>query len=414
MTRIARRARRCAAAALSLAAVAACRDSGTGPAGVPASLVVLDGGEQATAAGRTLDAPVRFAVRDRLGNGVAGVAVAMKASGGGTLEGATAGVVTRTTGADGTVAAPAWTLARSVVPQSVVATAGARLAATATATVRTSFDIDVRFVGSATPAQQAAFTAAAARLRGIIVGDQPPVTVESVLDISDFCGVRGLPNFTGTIDDIVIYAQVAPIDGVGRILAQAGPCVVRDETSGRLPLVGIMAFDAADVAALAAKGALVDVVLHEMIHVLGFSAGFFNYFGIATALGTTDPAFTGANGWRSCRDAGGEVACAGGVPIENVGGAGTAGSHWRETTFQSELMTGYMTGTVRPLSAITVGAFRDLGYEVNYDARDTYVLGAALSGGSLPAVAGDEWERVIAPRVVVSRDGTRRRLLETP
>jgi hypothetical protein len=85
--------------------------------------------------------------------------------------------------------------------------------------------------------------------------------------------------------------------------------------------------------------------------------------GIFTTLGLAAGGFfTGANA----------VAAYGGpVPLENDGGAGTAGSHWDETDFapngqpmSNELMTGYLGFGDTYLSDTTVAALADLGYTV--------------------------------------------------
>jgi hypothetical protein len=68
------------------------------------------------------------------------------------------------------------------------------------------------------------------------------------------------------------------------------------------------------------------------------------------------------------------------VPVENCGpaspvpcGAGTYNSHWREPTFTTELMTGFLNGGVaNPLSRLTVASLEDLGYGVNYAGADNY------------------------------------------
>ena len=66
------------------------------------------------------------------------------------------------------------------------------------------------------------------------------------------------------------------------------------------------------------------------------------------------------------------------VPVESGGGAGTAYSHWRESTFGNELMTGFLNSGANPLSAFTVDQFRDLGYTVNDALADTYTFQALL------------------------------------
>jgi hypothetical protein len=84
----------------------------------------------------------------------------------------------------------------------------------------------------------------------VIVGDLPRARVDGEL-----------------IDDILILAQGAPIDGPGRILGQAGPTHVRPRSAGAaafLPVKGIMSFDTADLAKMARDGTLNDVIAHEM------------------------------------------------------------------------------------------------------------------------------------------------------
>jgi hypothetical protein len=62
------------------------------------------------------------------------------------------------------------------------------------------------------------------------------------------------------------------------------------------------------------------------------------------------------------------------VPVANTGGPGTFGGHWREAIFGNELMTGYVDDHRDPLSTLTVAAFDDMGYTVNYSAAEAYQL----------------------------------------
>ena len=52
---------------------------------------------------------------------------------------------------------------------------------------------------------------------------------------------------------------------------------------------------------------------------------------------------------------------------------------WRESVFQTELMTGYSSPGNDPISRVTIGALEDLGYEVNYNAADNYSLNTLSS-----------------------------------
>lgn len=223
-----------------------------------------------------------------------------------------------------------------------------------------AFNITVRLNGSMTPSQQAAFTNAAARWSQAIRTGLSTVSLN--LPVDD-CGT-GAPAFNGAIDDLLIDATIAPIDGVGAVLGQAGPCYNR--TSNGLPVYGVMKFDTADVADLQSEGDFDAVILHEMGHVLGFGTVWATR-GLVGA-GTGNPTFTGATALGAWQAIGG----AGAVPVEGLGGSGTADSHWRESVFNGELMTGWIDHNNNPMSTVTIAAFADLGYGVDLGAADPY------------------------------------------
>ena len=225
-----------------------------------------------------------------------------------------------------------------------------------------TFEVTLRFNGMMTPSQQAAFTSAAARWSQVIRSGLPSGSLSIP---ADGCGT-GAPALSTTIDDVYIDATIAPIDGVGSVLGQAGPCWVR--TSGGLPLYGAMKFDTADVANLEAAGDFGDVILHEMGHVLGLGT-VWSGKGLSGG-GTANPVFTGPVAGGAWQAIGGT----GPVPVENSGGPGTVDSHWRESVFDGELMTGYIDHLRNPLSAVTIGALSDLGYGVDLGAADAYGL----------------------------------------
>ena len=67
------------------------------------------------------------------------------------------------------------------------------------------------------------------------------------------------------------------------------------------------------------------------------------------------------------------------VPVANTGGTGTVDAHWREAHMGREAMTGFInTGSVNPLSSITVGAMKDMGYVVDLTKADAYTVSATL------------------------------------
>jgi hypothetical protein len=247
---------------------------------------------------------------------------------------------------------------------------------------QSAYKIDLRFFGRATSAsEQVLFTNAAARIEKIVVG-APPVVDATGADPAKNCNATGVAVFSGTIDGIVIYASFDSIDGRGKVLAQSGPCYIRQNGSldDWRTSIGVMKFDTADVASLAASGNLQEVITHEMLHVLGFGA-FWDTTG-ANLLINYGPnvSYIGAGGIAGCKSIGGFNTCATSVPVEGTaGGDGTINSHWRESVFGNELMTGFINQGSNPLSIMTIRSLEDLGYTVDTTAADPYVKPSTLN-----------------------------------
>ena len=371
-------------------------------AGPPSQLAVVSGNGQRVYAGRSAQ-PVVLSVRDQYGNGIPGATVSFDATGGGRVASVSAVTI-----ADGSVTSPVWTMGKSVVPQQLRAVSGS-FGAVVDATIESSFDISVRFYGPGmSEAHQALFTAAAQRISAMVVGDLPGVSAFGV-DVARLCDVPGLPALNEVIDDVIIFASIAAIDGPGQILAQAGPCAIRSSGT-QLPVVGVMEFDGADLASMAGQGSLQDVIMHEMMHVLGIGT-YWNSGGLLRDYNTASVAYTGGQGVEGCRAQGGASICASTVPVENTGGDGTKNAHWRESVFGNELMTGYANAGGMPISRMTIGAFLDIGYAINFDAAASYQIpgttSAAGSGASFSITGARRtaWERIIEPRILISNGG---------
>ena len=213
--------------------------------------------------------------------------------------------------------------------------------------------ITVKFLEGVEEARAQLFTSAAARWNKIVETAFSPL----VIDEEELTG-------------LVIEASIQPIDGELGVLGQAGPTVLLSDN--QLPAKGIMQFDLADVERLERENSLEDVILHEMGHVIGFGT-LWNRFDLIEGSGTNNPVFTGSATAREYADLLGASASRT-VPVANTGGIGTREGHWRELIFGDELMTGFLSGSNRALSRLSIAAFEDLGYEVNYDAADEYSL----------------------------------------
>lgn len=219
------------------------------------------------------------------------------------------------------------------------------------------FTITVVFLGGLTTPQKNAFKTAAKRWSKVIVGDLPDVVVNGQV-----------------IDDVQIEASGVAIDGPGGILGQAGPTHLRPASAGAakfIPAKGRMQFDTADLANMQANGTLGDVITHEMGHVLGIGT-IWTMKGLLAGGGGNNPTFTGTNAKKEYGTLKGTGPAA--VPVENTGGPGTANSHWRETVFRNELMTGFVAGPPNPMSRLTVASLKDLGYKVDLAKAEPYSL----------------------------------------
>jgi hypothetical protein len=221
------------------------------------------------------------------------------------------------------------------------------------------FTIEVRFGDGLTQRQKDAFKAAADRWTRIIVGDLPSVLVDGEV-----------------VDDLLILADGSDIDGQSGILGQAGPTRLRPAAAGTaafLPAKGRMSFDRADLRQIERNKTLVDVITHEMGHVLGIGT----IWGLKKLLkdgGTGNPTFAGKAAMAEYRTLRGPGAPTRRVPVENTGGPGTADGHWRETVFRNELMSGFIGAPGNPISRMTVASLQDLGYTVDFEAAEEYAL----------------------------------------
>ena len=222
------------------------------------------------------------------------------------------------------------------------------------------FDIVLNNIcGPLSGAETAAFAAAEATWESIITGYSDTVASNTL-----------------TIDSCI-----GPIDGPGGILGFAGPTFAKGGTTNFLYTnEGDMTFDSADTPGLG--GALADVILHEMGHVLGigtlWSSSDVGFPGFQELYVNGSGAYTGAAGLAAYNA---EFSQAGAsVPVELGGGGGTANGHWNEVDggagstgivsnvtgqdMRFELMTGWLNAPTF-ISTLTSQSMMDLGYEVD-------------------------------------------------
>lgn len=272
---------------------------------------------------------------------------------------------------------------------------GAEPEAPSPAEPTSAYAIDIRYVKPVTGAQRQAVEVAAERWRSVILGDVPSVPA----NVQANACFEGQPALSEVVDDILIFVEFAEIDGPGQVLGEAGPCFVRRDT--HLPLIGQLRLDAADLQQMERAGTLNDVIMHEMGHILGFGT-VWSRKSLVNGTAGADPYFTGEHAVAEYRHAGGMQV---GVPVENTGSTGTRDSHWRESVFGSELMTGYIGGAPNPLSEMTAASLRDLGYGVGSASAAAYATSGDVQRVLTQPIDLGARERIAKPRFEVDVRG---------
>jgi hypothetical protein len=376
---------------------------GSDPPDDPADIEIVAGNGQTAQPGHPVPIDPSVQVSNVNGRPLSGITVTFAvASGGGSVFGAVA-----TTGSDGIATVGQWNVGSSPGSNTLTATVAGLPSVTFTATTSTAvsaYTIDLRFLGSMSPSQSQAFRNARNRLEQVIVGDLANVPANRP---AGEC-LNNQPAINETIDDLLIFAEVAAIDGPGMILGQAGPCIVR--ATGNLPAIGVMQFDVADLTNLENQGLLQFVILHEMLHVIGFGSTW-SSLGLLSGSATTDPFFTGSQAVAAFNAIGGSVFVGNKVPVEGTGGPGTRNSHWRETVFKGELMTGFLNNGANPLSIVTVTSLADMGYTVDPGQADAFAIVPPFTLPSMVSGTGvlldDVWN---GPLFSIDEQGTVRRV----
>ena len=353
-------------------------------AAAPAKIAIVSGNDGNGVTGASLasfGALPSVRVTDAFNNAVAGITIVFTPGpNSGSVTGGT--VVTNDFGL---ATVGTWTLGTAPT-ETLIATSpaipGFQVVFTVMAAV-TQFNIIVRYVGDLPSArQQLAVSRAVDKWRSVITSNSGTSNVSL---LAGACGRTWLPAINESVTNVLILAQIGPIDGVGGVLGNGNTCTLH--SSSGLASVGTILFDSADLAVYETSGLIDVIVLHEMGHVLGFGT-VWSFRGVLTGRGTDEPVFTGVNAINQFNLlASGYTGRP--VPVENClllsgaprtgCGAGTRDSHWHESVFKNELMTGYLNSGVNPLSRVTVASMQDIGYSVSYVGADAFSILPSLS-----------------------------------
>ena len=347
-------------------------------------LVKVSGDQQSGVVGTLLIAPLVVRVTDTFGNPVAGSTITFgPASGDGSV------FPTQATSDSNGTAATEWTLGSSLGSQSVGASieTGATVIFTATANGVGGLAIELLFLDQPTAPQRQAFDDAVSRWAALIPGKLEPVPVNFP---AGACGSNS-PAINQVVDDLLVFVSLDSIDLAGGTLGLAQVCSAR--LSNGLPIVAHLTLDTNDIGLLEASGRLVDLILHELGHALGFGSlwvgkGFLQNPSLPANPGA-DTHFDGPSAVTAFDAIGGNAYTGQKVPVENQeGGPGNRDSHWRLAVFRNELMTGVLAAGANPLSRVTVASLGDLGYSVDEGGADAFQLNLFAA----PPAVGEEVE----------------------
>ena len=181
------------------------------------------------------------------------------------------------------------------------------------------------------------------------------------------------------LDDLFVMVAVQDFDAGPGAGVRTTVCGYRD--SSKLPLIGAIKLDPGD-RSLEERD---DLILHAFGHMLGIS-GAWKVQDLLRDPSKENPGadthFVGANAIGAFDAAGGANYQGAKVPVENDPTHGTVDGHWRESVFGMELMTSLLQTGADPLSAITILSLADVGYTVDVEAADAYILPGARASWS--------------------------------
>ncbi len=249
--------------------------------------------------------------------------------------------------------------------------------------------IDVRYLNTLTPSQQNAVTAAADKWMHALSKNLGDFRFKSA---AADC-FPDEPALDETHHNLLLFVSVGEIDGPGGSFAFTSICGISSRDT--LPVLSRIRLDRADLDSMEARGILQSVILHEMGHALGFNPGTYVGKGLS-AGGTDDPVFDGTTA-RSEFAKHGAWYTGVTVPLENTTSQGPRDPHWRLSVFGDELMVSVVArGFKSPLSSITLGFFKDIGYDVDFSVADPYEVAPLFPNNRMVPLDGLRGDFVIA------------------
>lgn len=242
----------------------------------------------------------------------------------------------------------------------------------------TAYSIQLVLSPSVRPTHLPAIYRATTRWQRVINETLPFRVSVTQIELEQNCGVQIMQDYMD-VEDIVVFVSVVKRDGQGGLYGSAGWCIL---DTAKMPRVAVLMIDSEDITSLVATRTLESVVMHEMGHCLGIGTlweirsvfGFFVRQYVSPSTSNPPWFFLRPNAQLGESEVTGEEI--GPYPeIESEGSVGTTRSHWSKRRYGNELMTGYITGTNQPLSALSIRSLVDIGYKVDVAQADAFCVG---------------------------------------
>jgi hypothetical protein len=186
------------------------------------------------------------------------------------------------------------------------------------------------------------------------------------------------------LDDLFLMIAVVDLDGPNTASQFTG-CGYRE--SSKLPLIGALKLDIDGLS----RADVDELILHGIAHLLGLSGASWERLDLLRDSSQENPGadthFVGPGATAAFVSAGGAGYQGAIVPVENDPTHGSVDGHWRESVFGDELMTTLLAAGADYLSAITIQSLADIGYTVNLEEADRFIL-PERSNASASAAAG--------------------------
>ena len=165
----------------------------------------------------------------------------------------------------------------------------------------------------------------------------------------------------GDIDDVRIQLYTGSNDGAGGTLGTGGWMELRSDS---MVAEGGLLIDSADIDSVESRGLLDELLMHEMLHAIGWGTTW-SYQGLESGN-----MFVGEN----ATDVYGSA-----VPLDGNG-------HLSESV-GDEMGTTYISGSTEPITDLTFAVLEDMGFDTTYD--PDAALAAAMAEEEEPML--DEW-----------------------